>query len=307
MPCFAPLEAFRRDGGGPLLFTGRNYVAHNSLKFSDYLGAPLSIPCGQCIGCRVERSRQWAMRCLHEASLYEDNCFITLTYSDENLPTVGSLVPRDFQLFMKRLRKSFGSRVIRFYGCGEYGDQFGRPHYHALLFNCDFHDKKPWRKPGDFQLFRSESLERLWPLGTSEIGSVSFQSAAYVARYCVKKRTGKGASEYYYRLDADGIGHSIYPEFGRMSLKPGIGKPWLDRFSADVYNYDFCLVNGVKCSPPKFYDRKYAESNPTDFENIALGRMSVDYRRLRADNVPSRLAVKAEIAEARYETLVRSL
>lgn len=307
MPCFRPLEAFRPGDGGPLVFTGRNYVSHDSHVYSNWRGAPLSIPCLQCIGCRVERSRQWAMRCMHEASLYQDNCFITLTYSDENLPTVGSLVPRDLQLFMKRLRKRAGT-TVRFYGCGEYGDQFGRPHYHVLLFNFDFHDKKPWRKQGKFQLYRSERLEALWPFGASEIGSVSFESAAYVARYCVKKFTGKSAAEHYHRMDADGRSHMIYPEFGRMSLKPGIGKPWLDKFSADVYNYDFVLVNGLKVSPPKFYDRKFAESNPTDFENISLGRMrGVDFRMLRADNVPSRLAVKAEIAEARYETLVRSL
>lgn len=307
MPCFRPLEAFRPGDGGSLVFTGRNYVAHDRHVFSNWRGAPISIPCLQCIGCRVERSRQWAMRCMHEASLYDDNCFVTITYSDQYLPAGGSLVPADLQLFMKRLRKFAGPRV-RFYACGEYGDQFGRPHYHILLFNFDFKDKKPWRKPGDFQLFRSERLERLWPLGSSEIGSVSFDSAAYVARYCVKKRTGKGASEYYHRIDADGRSHLIYPEFGRMSLKPGIGKPWLDKFSADVYNYDFCLVNGVKVSPPKFYDRKFAESNPTDFENISLGRMKgLDFRGLRADNVPARSAVKAEIAEARYERLVRSL
>lgn len=307
MPCFTPNEAFRPEDGGPLIFTGRNYVSHDDHRYSNWRGAPIRIQCHQCLGCRLERSRQWAMRCMHESSLYQNNCFITLTYSNENLPAVGSLVPRDFQLFMKRVRKRFGSGV-RFYGCGEYGDEFGRPHYHALLFNMDFHDKKPWRKPGEHQLYRSERLEALWPLGASEIGSVSFDSAAYVARYCVKKFTGKSAAEHYHRVDAEGRSHMIYPEFGRMSLRPGIGKPWLDKFHADVYNYDFCLVNGVKVSPPVFYDRKYAESNPTDFEMVSLGRMKgLDFRGLRRDNTPARSAVKAEIVEARYEQTIRSL
>ena len=274
----------------------------------DKYGAPLSIPCGQCIDCRVERSRQWAIRCMHEASLYEDNCFITLTYRNEELPPVASLVSEHLQLYMKRLRemvRALDGRTIRFYGCGEYGDKFGRPHYHILVFNFDPDDKTPWRKtPAGHQLYRSKALEKLWSKGTTEIGSVSFDSAGYVARYCVKKFSGPGSLDHYHVIDAEGRSHLRAPEFGRMSLRPGIGHPWLTKFHTDVYDFDKVLVNGRFMQPPKFYDRKYKFLYPEEFENIELDRMRSDwysFRRLREDNVPERLEVKEEIASARLK------
>ena len=138
MVCFSPLQAFKLEGwhqyGLPPVFK-RPAGPHRELQ----------LPCGQCVGCRLERSRQWVVRCIHEASLYENNCFLTLTYSDDCLPNGNDLIYRHFQLFMKRLRKRFGSN-IRFYMCGEYGDLFGRPHYHACLFNFDAPDKVLYRR-----------------------------------------------------------------------------------------------------------------------------------------------------------------
>ena len=189
MPCFSPLKGFRAVGGG-IVFAR-----------SSSMGLPMSVPCGRCIGCRLEHSRQWAVRCMHEASLYEDNCFITLTYANEYLPPGGSLRKRDFQLFMKRLRKRFSDGVIRFYHCGEYGENTFRPHYHALLFNFDFVDKTLWSLRGEHKVYRSAVLEDLWPSGQSEIGSVSFESAAYVARYITKKVTGARAEGHYRAVD----------------------------------------------------------------------------------------------------------
>ena len=158
----------------------------------------LELPCGQCIGCRLERSRQWAMRCLHEASLYDRNAFITLTYDDSHLPPGGSLSYPDFQRFMKRLRRRIGSKV-RFYAGGEYGEQGTiRPHFHACLFGYDFPDKVFFKRSasGD-KLYTSKLLESLWPYGISSVGDVTFQSAAYIARYCVAKRTGDAAKSWY--------------------------------------------------------------------------------------------------------------
>ena len=155
----------------------------------------LQVPCGQCVGCRLERSRQWALRCVHEASLHKENCFITLTYNDEHLPEHGHLIYRDFQLFMKRLRKRTGVRV-RFYMCGEYGENFGRPHFHACLFGYNFPDLVRW-KAGKSTLYRSKLLESLWTDGYSSVGEVSFESAAYVARYILKKVTGDDAEAHY--------------------------------------------------------------------------------------------------------------
>jgi len=93
MACFHPLQAYQLDTG--------------EIQFHDSgRGHPLELPCGQCIGCRLERSRQWAIRCVHEASMHENNCFITLTYAPEYLPPDGGLIKSDFQKFIKRLRKS---------------------------------------------------------------------------------------------------------------------------------------------------------------------------------------------------------
>ena len=131
MPCFCPLEGWRSKDRSS---TGKRKIVFNP---RDALrDMPVTVPCGQCIGCRLERSRQWAVRCIHEASLHEDNCFITLTYDDAHLPTDLSLNVSHFQKFMKRLRKRFGEG-IRFFHCGEYGENFGRPHYHACLFTSD--------------------------------------------------------------------------------------------------------------------------------------------------------------------------
>ena len=121
------------------------------------------MPCGQCIGCRLERSRQWAIRCVHEASLWPDNCFVTLTFDDDNIISSGSLVKADFQKFMKRLRKRFG-KGVRYFHCGEYGDLLGRPHHHACLFNFSFPDRYLWSSSGGVNLYRSPTLEELWPL-----------------------------------------------------------------------------------------------------------------------------------------------
>ena len=141
MVCLSPLEAYyskelNRTGKRSLVFDKREALS----------GVPINVPCGQCIGCRLQKSLDWAVRCVHEKSLHEESSFVTLTYDDEHLPKNGSLVYRDFQLFMKRLRKEFAPTNIRFYMCGEYGETFSRPHYHACLFNCFFPDRK--RIPG---------------------------------------------------------------------------------------------------------------------------------------------------------------
>ena len=130
---------------------------------------PVRVPCSKCIGCRLERSRQWAVRCVHEASLYENNSFITLTYRDDCIPENGSLDPDAFQKFLKRLRYYAGP--FRFFGCGEYGEKTKRPHYHACLFNFDFPDRVLWKQHRDVSYFRSALLEKCWPYGFSTNGS----------------------------------------------------------------------------------------------------------------------------------------
>lgn len=254
MPCFKPLQAWAIKSAS----TGKKI-----LQFSDPNSPnwePLTLPCGQCVGCRLERSRQWAIRCVHEASLYENNCFITLTFNDENLlkrDNPMSLDVRDFQKFMKRLRKEFGNG-IRFYHCGEYGDRYSRPHYHACLFNFTFPDLLLWKEVNGFRLYTSEILSRLWPYGYSSVGSVTFESAAYVARYIMKKITGKSADEFYQFIDFDsGEWYRRKPEYTTMSRKPGIGSGWFDKWGmVDTYPNDYVVMRGRKMRPPRYYDTK---------------------------------------------------
>lgn len=267
----------------------------------------LELPCGQCVGCRLERSRQWAMRCLHEASLHQDNAFITLTYSDSNLPRGGSLDYSDFQKFMKRLRKRVRQNV-RFYVGGEYGQEQMRPHFHACLFGYDFPDKLYYKKTESGEsIYTSKLLESLWPLGLSSIGNVTFQSAAYIARYCVQKVTGDLAEAHYRVVTDDGEIIDRVPEFNHMSLKPGIGKPWLEKFCTDVFPRDYVVVNGVKTKPPKYYDRLFEKEDPGAFSEIVAQRELDGYgQRLLGEQSDARLAVKEQVTLARNSMLKRS-
>lgn len=293
MACYHPLKAMRSSSGVKVLDSSATIWN-------------LQLPCGQCVGCRLERSRQWAMRCMHEASLWSDNCFVTLTYSPENVPPDGGLNYRHFQLFMKRLRKRFPELNIRFYMCGEYGENYGRPHFHACLFNINFSDRKPWRKtPSGSMIYRSELLEQLWPFGYSSVGDVTFESAAYVARYVMKKITGHAADEHYRSVDVTtGETFDRRPEFNKMSLKPGIGAGWFEKFSSDVFPHDHVIVNGVPSKPPRYYDRLLSRVNPDLYDKILNDRV-LDARSRFLDNRPNRLLVREQVAKAKLSKLKR--
>lgn len=223
----------------------------------------VELPCGRCIGCRLERSRQWAVRCMHEAKLHAENCFITLTYNDESLPIDGSLHVEDWQKFIKRLRKRIGSQ-IRYFHCGEYGERLSRPHYHACLFGYRFPDLIPWQQEGEITTYRSLLLEELWSFGFSTVGDVTFESAAYVARYITKKQTGDQAEEHY---------QGLKPEYITMSRRPGIGSGFYEKFSDDIYPFDRVVVRDrFVCVPPRFYDKLHEKSNPQEMESIRQKR-----------------------------------
>lgn len=294
MACFRPLDATRLESG-QISFSARSGE-----------GDAIKLPCGQCTGCRIDRSRMWAVRCMHEASLYEDNCFITLTYADEHLPKDGSLEYGDFQKFMKRLRKSSGQ--LRFYMCGEYGELNWRPHFHAILFGYQFSDKKLWMKTGSGELiYRSALLEKLWPFGHSSIGEVTLKSAGYVARYVMKKITGDLAKSHYERVTKEGVVVKLRPEFNRMSLKPGIGQRWFDKFYKDVYPIDaVVLEGGRKMRPPRYYDVKYDAIEPYQFEAVKQDRILRAMAKA-AEYTPDRLAVAEEVLDSRIKLLKRSL
>ncbi|AXL14704.1 replication initiator protein [Microviridae sp.] len=307
MACFHPLHGYYSRS--EFTKTGKRKVIFN--RSEAYEDKKITLPCGQCTGCRLERSRQWAIRCLHESQLHEKNCFITLTYSDDHLPTDGSLNHGHWVLFAKRLRKKYG-KGIRYYMCGEYGEQFARPHYHACLFNHDFEDKLQFSERDGIPLYQSEALNKLWstpygdPLGFASVGDVTFQSAAYVARYIMKKITGEKAEEHYTHLDQHGEIHERTPEYTQMSRRPGIGADWLKKYQADVYPSDFVVLNGKKCKPPKFYDRSYEVVDPDQLQKLKA-RRNTGARKNAPDNTPERLRVREKCLNARLNQLKRNL
>lgn len=245
------------------------------------------------------------MRCMHEAQMHDECSFVTLTYSDDRLPPGGSLRLRDFQLFMKRLRRSAAPQRVRFFHCGEYGEELGRPHYHALLFGFDFADKVIWGDRGTGPVWRSEELESLWTVGLSEIGSVSFESAAYVARYVTKKVTGTAASDHYERVDeSTGELVAVKPEYATMSRNPGIGATWFARFHGDVYPSDEVVSRGVSAKPPRFYDQLLDRRDPVLFVKLKRARAKA---RRREEETPARLAVREVCATSRLSSFSRRL
>lgn len=325
MACYHPISGYQRQDGR---FT----------QNARYGIRPLVIPCGNCVGCRLRRSGEWAVRGTHEASLYLFNSFVTLTYDDKRLPfrpeghipaNVG-LCYDDFQDFMKRLRKRFGSD-IRFMVCGEYGDQLGRPHFHVILFNFRFPDQRKWYVTKQkHQVYRSAILEDLWPWGNSDIGSVTPQSIAYVARYVMKKVNGKNQSDHYFWSDpATGEIFVRRPEFAKYSLKPGIGARWFEQHWQSVYPHDYVVFNGKKDRPPRYYDKLYERKTAIPFKrDITLSTgdviesvietFSPDFEDIRAareesakkyldDNTPERLAVRERVAQAKVGSLKRKL
>lgn len=228
---------------------------------------------------------------------------MTLTYSPENLPPGGSLRYRDFQLFMKRLRKRFGVRV-RYFVCGEYGENLERPHYHACLFGIDFPDKRPVSYLAKRASWRSPILDSLWWHGHTHLGELNVRSAAYAARYVLKKVTGQRAEAHYSVVDLDGVVSSRAPEFARMSLRPGVGAGWFDKYRDDAYNFDRVVHEGAEFGVPKYYDRLLERVDP---DRLAQVREDRESRAIpfRPDCSPERLAVREIVENARVSTLKR--
>lgn len=231
--------------------------------------------------------------------MHDSNCFITLTYDDENLPPDGSLHVEHWQLFAKQLRNKVGR--FRFFHCGEYGDQLGRPHYHACIFGHDFSGDRTYftrTKRGD-TLWNSKVLDSCWKKGYAVIGDLSYESACYVARYCVKKVTGGRKKEHYERVDEEtGEITELKQEYTTMSRRPGLGAEWIEEFYTDVYPRDFVVVRGREQRPPKFYDGEYEKKAPDRMEAIKERRIEENNEKLE-EQTPERLKIREKVAKAK--------
>lgn len=302
MPCYSPLTAYKTRSGD---------VVFSELRRYGDITQTLTLPCGQCIGCKLERARQWGVRCTHEIAMHPQNSFVTLTYSDEHLPRYGTLVYKHFVDFIKRLREHeryhTGRSGVRFYMGGEYGETTLRPHYHAILFGKDWHDKKPYTRnaQGD-TVYISRKLEELWGMGQCVTAEANFRTAAYCARYCLSKRTEKEFIHHYQRQLPTGQIYYVEPEFGHMSLKPGIGATFVREYTDDIYNFDKVIINGKECKPPKYYDKLLQRHHNWAFEEIKEDR-ELEGIKHRADNTDERLNVKRIVTEAAIKQLKRGM
>ncbi|QCQ85006.1 replication initiator protein [Blackfly microvirus SF02] len=315
MACYSPMKGYvplSNLDGGKLVFNSR--YALNPDR-------PISLPCGGCIGCRLDKTGDWAMRCMHEAQMHEQNCFITLTYADELLPEDYSVHVRTFQLFMKRLRKFYEPKKIRFYACGEYGPKNLRPHYHSILFNHDFPDKQFYQTtPQGNRLYTSTDLQNIWGFGFVTIGDVTYQSAGYCAQYVMKKINGDLAATHYLRTHP--VTQQIVtvdPEFQLSSTNPGLGATWFEKYKSDCFPSDFLVVDGKQHRVPAYYTRKLIQEDqakPAPTKLAEAGRLpATKIKRARKksalpqkwNNTKERLAVRETIKKERIKSLKREL
>lgn len=274
MPCLHPLDGFRSQNRNP---SGKRSIVFT--KQEGYSDLRVKLPCGRCHECRLSHSRQWAARVMNEASLYDDNCFITLTYDDDHLPKLRDKIPtlqkEDIQKFFKSLKKLAVGEKIRQLYCGEYGEKNGRPHYHACLMNCDFRDKVRIEdsRSGEKQ-YESATLSKLWKRGRAVLGTLTFASAAYVARYVTKKVFGPDSEKHYEAVDTE-TGESlgqVVREFAYPSRRPGIGHDWFLKYKNSIYPCDYMIVDGKKVKPPKYYDKLLERYDPELHKKVQAKR-----------------------------------
>lgn len=346
MPCYSPITYYKIYKSN-----SEHEYTHNSIYGKSKGGHQLEHPCGQCIGCRLAKSREWAVRCMHEASLYWNNSWLTLTLNDEyrftrqNPYSVERGETSEITRFFKRLRKKYGEG-IRYYYCAEYGEtcfvcekpEFlcrqngcrhfygwrGRPHYHVCLFNHDFEDKQLYKMINGLPHFTSEILDQLWTdpktglfMGTATVSDLTPDSAAYTARYSLKKINGLSKSLpdpvtdllHYQRLTPDGEIINLVPEYTNMSRGSkklntgGIGKGWLKNYSKEVLDNDAVLFKNTRIKPPRYYDDFLETLYPQIIEQNKIKR--IDKACSSVDNTPERLLVREYIHEQRTQKLHR--
>lgn len=278
-------------------------------RSQSYRGAlPFKLPCGQCIGCRLDYARDWATRMHLERKMHEDAIFATFTLSDENLHSP-SIDRRSGQLFLKRLRKRLWTteeRKIRYVWCGEYGGRTDRPHYHSILYGWWPADAKVWRRDrrsGDL-FYRSATLEECWGLGNVEFAEANYRTFGYVARYMLKKQKGTHSDDFYRVANLE-TGEVVdrLPEFMSMSKKPGIGATWFEKYHMDAFPSDFLVIDGRKRPVPRYFKKKLEEMAALRI----TARRKENARKHAANNTPERLAVREELTVERIKRLQRNL
>lgn len=288
----------------------------------------VELPCGQCIECRLNRSRRWADRCMLELGYHESSYFLTLTYDNDHIPKNpvfdeetgeiyaenATLVKRDLQLFMKNLRRQYEYRgytnKLRYFACGEYGSKTKRPHFHLIVFGLKLDDLVLYKRNfnGD-NLYNSAFISKIWDKGFCVVGDVTWQSCAYVARYIMKKHIGKD-NDFYER-------YNIEPEFTLMSRKPGIARQYYDEHKDELFYQDFVSIptkdGGKQIYPPPYFEKLFEDDFP---ENEVVERKekrkqakidSINLQLEKTDkNYVDYLKTKEYNLDSKIKTLVRA-
>lgn len=316
VPCYKPLKALitpsKTGGKNSLTFAKRGYFSLGMPTGA----SPIPIPCGRCTGCRLERSRQWAIRLMKEFKLHDRSSFLTLTYHPDHTPRLSNgrptLVLEDIQLFLKKIRRHFSPHPLRFFQCGEYGcdnpncgnpycKHTALPHHHVILFGEDF-CKDRYRiedtRTG-FPQWMSPLLTEKWGLGRATISEVSFESAAYVARYALKKITGKPSAKHY---------GGRKPEFVTMSRRPGIASGYFDEFKNDLYPHDEIIpdVGRPASLPPRYFDKLLEKVDPVLYQQVKKNRAeeNLDYFS-DPNSTDTRLATRERVKKALIKTCLK--
>lgn len=314
MACYAPLTAWyglgkTKNGKKPIVFK----PSESAAPFNT-----IELPCGQCLGCKLDYSRSWALRAVHEQQTANDQCcFVTLTYKDETLPQYGTLKKEDLQKWLKRLRKQLGKK-IRFLACGEYGEDKLRPHYHAILFGHKFSkDKFVKSTKSGSHIWQSEELDNSWSLngdslGFASFGDMTFKSAAYVARYTLKKAKDESGEEdlQRYSMETGEVFPSALPTFGTMSRNGGLGKEWFLTYRKDCFPHDFIVHDTKKYPVPRYYEKVWQDHFPEEYaeQMPQIKKARLSRAKVHADNnTPERRAVRERIHQLKARKLQREL
>jgi len=258
MQCISPIKAGWTPAGD-LTFSPKN-------ASKELVGFELE--CRKCLPCRLNIAREKSIRAIHEAQMHENNIFLTLTYNEESL-TSPKLQYLDFQLFMKSLRKEHTKNItdpdlrkemsIAYMVTGEYGDKNKRPHWHAILFNYAPPDSKLIRTTdrGDM-VYTSKTITELWGRGSTEFGSVTLDSASYVARYSAKKLIHGTDQEHDY--------HPIH----KTSSKHAIGKRWIEKHWERTFSQGNVIIpskeRNIPAKIPRYYVDWLQKNKPEEWQ-----------------------------------------
>lgn len=304
--CYKPLSA-RRAPDGTIVFTASGA----------FCADPLKLPCGQCIGCKLDHGKRWATRIMHQAQTAREDvspknpngkpsCFVTLTFDDQHLPLNRSVHVRYIQLYIKRLR-NLGYK-FSYYACGEYSpEKERRAHFHVCLLGVDFSKDRIFQKKSKtgFPLYHSKELDDCWDhQGLAWIGDLTWDSASYTARYVTNKITGPMAVDYYRHTDPDtGEVFQLKPEFATMSRNPALGKDWIKKYMFPTFRDDSVIVKGKATQPPPYYTKELEKHDPELHSEIKLKRITA-IKKFEKNNTPERLSA-AEVIKLQKITMYK--